>query len=94
MLHAVDTHPVCRSFDVTMMHRHKFYLSCFTTDPVLTDPLNSEMELYRRSVQLGMAAPCGAASSGQAARHARDAASDMHNLKRATHDMSHEQHAT
>lgn len=37
-----------RSFDVTMMHRHKFYLSCFTTDPVLTDPLNSEMELYRR----------------------------------------------
>jgi hypothetical protein len=34
-----------------MMHRHKFYLSCFTTDPVLTDPLNSEMELYRRSVR-------------------------------------------
>ena len=109
MLHGVDCTliltTVCRSFDVTMIHRHKFYLSCFTTDPVLTDPLNSEMELYRRS---GLAwshcavqhpvcrwsVCCEERCSGQAARNARDAACDMHNLKRATHDMRHEQHAT
>ena len=37
---------------------------------------------------------CEERCSGQAARNARDAACDMHDLKRATHDMRHEQHAT